>query len=144
MTPEPARLADLDAIRALLQSSALPHEDLTGGHLRHFVVLRDGSALAGIGGLEVHGSHGLLRSVAVPAQRREQGRGSALVATLEANARTLGLQSLYLLTTTAADYFAQRGYERIARGTAPAGIQRSAEFSTLCPSTAICMVKALS
>lgn len=143
MTPEPARLADLDAIRALLQSSALPHADLTGAHLRHFVVLRDGGALAGIGGLEVHGPYALLRSVVVPADGRAQGRGSVLVGTLEANARALKLESIYLLTTTAADYFAQRGYDRIARSIAPAAIQRSAEFATLCPASAVCMVKML-
>jgi amino-acid N-acetyltransferase len=140
---QPAQAADLPAIRALLQSERLPHEDLTAQHLPDFLVLRDGSALVAIAGLERHGRDGLLRSVAVTPDRRGTGLGVAMVAATEQRARALGLAALYLLTTTAAEFFAQRGYRRIERKDAPAPLQASREFSTLCPSSATCMVKPL-
>jgi amino-acid N-acetyltransferase len=138
-----AQAADLPEIRALLEAAGLPHEDLTAGHLEHFLVLRSGPALAGVAGLEVHGADGLLRSVAVSQALRAQGFGAGLVAALEARAGARGLRALYLLTTTAAEFFARRGYRRIERREAPPRIQASAEFSALCPATATCMVKQL-
>jgi amino-acid N-acetyltransferase len=140
---QPAQAADLPAIRALLQAERLPHEDLTPQHLQDFLVLREGNALVAIAGLERHGRDGLLRSVAVTSNRRGTGLGITLVAATEQRARALGLAALYLLTTTAAEFFAQRGYRRIERKDAPAALQASREFSTLCPSTATCMVKPL-
>lgn len=140
---EPARPGDLAEIRALLQGERLPQEDLTAAHLEHFVVLRDGAAIAAVAGFERHGRHGLLRSVAVAPALRERGLGAALVEAIETQARALQLEALYLLTTTAAEFFARRGYRRIERGAAPQPVQASREFSALCPSTATCMVKAL-
>lgn len=139
----PAQAADLPDIRALLQSADLPQEDLTQAHLQDFLVLRESGALVGVAGLERHGADGLLRSVAVAPGRRGGGLGAGLVAAVEAQARTAGLRALYLLTTTAADFFARHGYRRIERREAPAPLQASREFSALCPSTATCMVKAL-
>ena len=148
MTPsaapvEPARLEDLPAIRALLQAERLPQEDLTPAHLGQFLVVRRDGALAAVAGFERHGRDGLLRSVAVAAPLRQHGLGAALVEAVEAQARVAKLDALYLLTTTAAEFFARRGYRRIERSAAPAAVQASREFSALCPSTATCMVKTL-
>jgi len=140
---EPARPGDLPAIRALLQAERLPHEDLTTRHLDNFLVLRDGAALWAVAGLERHGRDGLLRSVTVAPACRRGGLGGAMVGAAEGRARALGLGALYLLTTTAADFFARRGYRRIAREDAPAPLQASREFSALCPASATCMVKSL-
>jgi amino-acid N-acetyltransferase len=46
-----------------------------------------------------------------------------------------------LLTQTAATYFAARGYAPIPRAQAPAAVQASAEFTSLCPPSSTCMVK---
>lgn len=140
---EPARPGDLPAIRALLQAEQLPHEDLTAAHLQDFFVLREGAGLVAVAGLERHGADGLLRSVAVAPDRRRGGLGIALAEATEQRARALGLGALYLLTTTAADFFARRGYRRIERQAAPAPLQASREFAALCPSSATCMVKTL-
>lgn len=139
----PAQAADLPDIRALLQADKLPQEDLTPAHLADFVVLRDGATLVAVAGLERHGADGLLRSVAVAPGRRGGGLGAGLVQAVEARARAAGIGALYLLTTTAADFFARRGYRRIERREAPAPLQASREFSALCPASATCMVKAL-
>jgi amino-acid N-acetyltransferase len=42
---------------------------------------------------------------------------------------------------TAEGFFAKQGYCRTARDSAPDEIQETTEFRTLCPATAVCMVK---
>ena len=143
LRPEPARGDDLPAIRGLLDACQLPHEDLGAPLLANFVVLRGASGLAGVAGVEVHGRDGLLRSVAIAPEQRQHGLGQALVHACEERARSQGVQALYLLTTTAAEFFARRGYRTTGRKQAPAPIQATREFSTLCPGTAVCMVKPL-
>ncbi|HEX2076544.1 MAG TPA: arsenic resistance N-acetyltransferase ArsN2 [Longimicrobium sp.] len=143
MIPEPARPADFDAIVTLLGDASLPHEDLTPGHLKHFLVLRDGDGIAGVVGMEVADDAGLLRSLAVPEARRGGGLASRLVDALEAHARAAGIRTLYLLTTTAEGFFARRGYVRADRAAVPEAIAATAEFRSICPSTAACMAKAL-
>jgi amino-acid N-acetyltransferase len=48
---------------------------------------------------------------------------------------------LYLLTTTAREFFAGRGYRAIDRADAPERIRGTTEFSDLCPASATAMVK---
>jgi amino-acid N-acetyltransferase len=50
---------------------------------------------------------------------------------------------LYLLTTTADAFFRRLGYEQTARELAPPAIKATREFSSLCPSSSIFMVKQL-
>ncbi|WP_228434553.1 hypothetical protein [Natrarchaeobaculum aegyptiacum] len=49
------------------------------------------------------------------------------------------VDALYLLTTTAVDFFAARGYDEIDRADAPDAIRNTTEFADLCPSSATCM-----
>ena len=65
------------------------------------------------------------------------------MAVLESSARQSGVSDLYLLTLTAQEFFAKRGYHVIARKDVPATIQASAEFMSLCPASAACMWKRL-
>ena len=143
MTPETARPSDYPAIVALLADAALPHDDLTPEHLEHFLVLRDGSEIAGVVGMEVAEDAGLLRSLAVPAARRGGGLAGVLVAALEARARSIGIRTLYLLTTTAEGFFARRGYTLTDRGAVPDAIAATLEFRGICPASAACMARAL-
>ena len=48
------------------------------------------------------------------------------------------LIGVYLLTTTAPEYFARLGFERVAREGVPTTLQQSSEFATVCPASAIC------
>jgi amino-acid N-acetyltransferase len=48
---------------------------------------------------------------------------------------------LYLITTTAKDFFNRQGYCIIQREKSPEAIKETAEFSSLCPSTAVVMKK---
>jgi amino-acid N-acetyltransferase len=136
----PAEGADLAEVEALLEANDLPVADLRSGAGRFFRAVTGGE-LVGVGGFESYGAVGLLRSVVVPAAYRGEGYGTATCDALEDRAREAGLADLYLLTTTAAKFFAARGYERVDREAAPAAIRESSELTDLCPSSATCMRK---
>ncbi len=87
-----------------------------------------------------YGAFGLLRSVAVVPALRGGGVGRALVADRLAAARAMGLAAVYLLTTTAADYFRRLGFAPAPREEAPHNLAASPEFSGACPTSAKCMV----
>jgi amino-acid N-acetyltransferase len=139
--PVPARARDQAGIKATLAACELPVEDLTPAALRHFWVMRDGPKLVGVVGLGLLGDVGLLRSLAVLESYRGRGMGAQLADKAEDYARAQGVQTLYLLTTTVPDFFARRGYRRTHRDTAPAPLQNTAEFKSLCPESAVCMMK---
>ena len=128
---------------SLLEREKLPASDLTDEHLEQYFFAGPASVPTAIVGLELYGSVALLRSLVVSADVRSAGIGTALVAHAEEHARSQGVQSLYLLTTTAEAFFARRGYTRIERGTAPAAIQSTREFANLCPASSAFMFKQL-
>ena len=130
-------------VKQLLSESGLPIEDITAQHLQHFFGFGSGPELEGLVGLELYGEVALLRSLAVASSRRGTGVGSGLVAHAELHARDKGVQSLYLLTTTAEQFFLRRGYARIPRDEAPAAIRSTKEFSGICPTSSAFMVKYL-
>lgn len=129
-------------IRALLTDNGLPVEDLDSAAVA-FWVADDGAPIAGVVGLQVFEDVGLLRSLVVRAEHRRGGTGDRLVAAIEHEARAQGLRQLVLLTQTAAQYFAHRGYRTIDRAQAPVAVQASAEFKSLCPASATCLTKSL-
>ena len=126
------------AIERLLNAAQLP---LAGArdHLRGFVVAERDGAVAACAALEHYGRTALLRSVAVDAAHRGTGLGARLVRQLIANARNEAIDSLFLLTTTAADWFVRFGFVRILRESVPEALHQSAELQGACPSTAIVM-----
>ncbi|MFW5963980.1 MAG: arsenic resistance N-acetyltransferase ArsN2 [Natronomonas sp.] len=132
----------LEYVETLLAAENLPVEDVRSNSEWFYVAL-DGDDRVGIGGLEPAGDDALLRSVVVEATVRGRGYGGALRAALEAKARADGVDTLYLLTTTAADFFAEGGYAVIDRQEAPDAVRRTREFEEFCPSTATCMKKSL-
>jgi amino-acid N-acetyltransferase len=142
VTLEPASEADLDSVEDLLSRCELPTADVRE-QAECFYLGTRGDRVVGVGGLEPYGSDGLLRSVAVEPSVRGQGVDSAIAEALEAEARESGIETLYLLTTTAADFFGSRGYERIEREAAPDAIAATSQFADLCPESATCMRRAL-
>jgi N-acetylglutamate synthase-like GNAT family acetyltransferase len=134
-----ARAEDLAAAEALLARCALPVAGLVDQFPAGYVVAGEAPMIA-LAGLEVHGSHGLLRSVAVDPTARARGLGRVLVEHRLAHARALGLTSVFLLTTTAPRFFAALGFTPCARDHAPAALQATPEFAGVCPSSAACMV----
>lgn len=128
-------------VRDLLESNHLPISDLTENvQLYAFAI---GAEQAAVTGLEVFGEAALLRSVAVADAWKGKGIGQNIVAETEELARVQGLRELWLLTTTAEGFFGALGYEKVDAQTAPPLMQRTAQFSGLCPSSAACMKKYL-
>lgn len=142
VTLRPADDSALSYIEARLRENDLPVDDVRSKPECFFVGDEDGTRI-GFGGIETYGEHGLLRSVVVEQSARGAGRGMALCDALEATAAEDGVETLYLLTTTAAGFFAKRGYVEVERETVPESIQRTTEFADLCPATATCMRKVL-
>jgi amino-acid N-acetyltransferase len=136
---EPARPHDLRGALDLLGRSELTEQDVAERWGHYFVVREDDGRVVGVAGLEVHGEDGLLRSVAVDAEYRGQGLAASLVETAVERAGRLKLRAVYLLTTSARDYFARRSFADCRREEAPAAIRESWEFRTGCPSTAAFM-----
>jgi amino-acid N-acetyltransferase len=142
--PAIATAADHSAVRLLLVEAGLPVADFDSAPRLSFWVVRDDSGRpVGAIGLERHGDIGLLRSLVVAPDWRSRGLGKTLVRTLEAQANAIGVVELVLLTETAEKFFRQLGYSAIDRDRAPTVLTSSAEFRTLCPSTAACMTKRL-
>jgi amino-acid N-acetyltransferase len=137
--PRPLRLS----VVALLEAEGLPVSDLTEAHLEHFFFTGTDGAPSALVGLEIYGGSALLRSLVVSAPARTQGLGSALVLHAEEYAAAHQVHSIYLLTTTAEPYFGRRGYQRIDRAQAPASIQSTREFASLCPASSAFMIKRL-
>lgn len=139
----PAQREDYAAVISLLDAAHLPHADLTPEHLDEFLLSERGRGLDGVVGLEGQGEARLLRSLAVSERAQGHGLGHRLLEAAEAQARSRGAQRLWLLTTTAEAFFARAGYVRAERETAPKALRLLTEFSSVCPSTAACMTKAL-
>lgn len=142
ITLQRAGVEELDHIETLLEANGLPTRDVRAKPECFFVACDEGTVV-GVGGLEHDGSDGLLRSLVVTESVRGRGYGTTLCAALESRARSEGIEALYLLTTTAASFFRERGYDEITREETPVSIQGTAEFSELCPDSATCLRKDL-
>ena len=135
--------ADEPAMRDLIDASGLAATDLTPAHFVNFLKAKSGGRMVGCVGLEIFGDIGLLRSLAVAPDLRGRGVGARLVAEAERVAAQLSVRELYLLTTTAEKFFAEHGYIPVPRAQAPAAIQGTAEFGTLCPTSSAFMHKSV-
>jgi amino-acid N-acetyltransferase len=139
-----ARSDDLDAIKELLEANGLPFSDVNAALLNSFLLAEDGDGtVVGSVGLERFGNNALLRSLVVTPAARKDGLGGNLVARAEDVARGSGVSELWLLTTTAADFFRRASYVVVDRAAAPVEVQVSAQFAALCPASAVCLKKKL-
>lgn len=139
-----ARIEDIAAIRELLTRAALPVADVSEtSPITFFVFEDDEHVITGCIGLEEYRDVGLLRSLAVSSDASGSGVGRALVATIEEAAALRGTGQLYLLTTTASDFFVRGGYKVTDRESAPDAIRGTSQFAELCPTSATFMTKML-
>ena len=138
----PARPSDLSAISALLVEFGLPIQGVVDS-LDSFVLVELEGRLIGVGGVELHDHDALLRSLAVSTEHQHRGIATMICDHLEARAAQHGIDSVYILTETAEQFFAGRGYVVVARSAAPEAIAASEEFSNLCPQSATFMRKSV-
>jgi arsenite methyltransferase len=130
---------DLAPIKALLGTASLPIEGVDDQFGSGYAVAEENGQLVGAIGIEIYGKYGLLRSAVVSGAQRGRGIGEALVFDRIDWSMRQELEALYLLTTTAAEYFPRFGFAIADRATVPVEVQASAEFSSLCPSSATVM-----
>lgn len=133
---------DEPGLLALLTRCGLPLDGVRD-HLANALVARQGSRLVGSAVLEVYAGGALLRSVAVEEDARGLGLGIRLTEGALALARRLGVRRVFLLTETAAQFFARFGFETISRGDVPESVRASVEFTTACPQSALVMERTL-
>jgi amino-acid N-acetyltransferase len=128
---------------ALRDECGLPVADIDGGSPVLFFGMRRDGLLQAVIGLELYPPVALLRSLAVRPAARQRGFGGQLVDFAETFARGRGVDALYLLTTTTADYFLQRAYTSVVRSSAPEAIRKTSQFACLCPDSSELLVRSL-
>jgi amino-acid N-acetyltransferase len=131
--------ADLPAVRALLERCQLPTADLSPAHLERFTVCRRNDELVATVGIEALGDTALLRSLAVIPELRGRRLAHALWQRARDEAVRCGIGRLYLLTNTAAGLFSSWGFRAISRDAVPEAVRATAEYSSLCGSSATVM-----
>ncbi len=142
---EPIRLCESGEwsdVLALLAACGLPTDGLAD-HWGSTWVAVDPEApgeILGSVALEFHGDAALLRSLATREDRRSRGVGQALFEFAMARASDRGVESVALLTTTAAPFFARRGFAAVSRDALPESLSASAEFRGACPASATAMI----
>jgi amino-acid N-acetyltransferase len=128
---------ELPEVEQLVAASALTLDGLAectrAGDV--LVARADDGCLMGCVALELFGSDALVRSLAVTAGGRGRGLGSALLSRALDHARAAGVHEAWLLTETAAPYFAARGWQPADRAAAPVLVAGSVEFTGACPVT---------
>ena len=139
-----ADATDLPVIRELLAAHRLPTADLddAAADIRFLAVRENGRPVGAIA-VQVLGQRGLLRSLVVAPTHRGRGFARRLVAEAERVALQAGVRELVLLTETAAPFFSRLGYRPAVRESMPTDVQSTAEFASLCPSSAVCLAKPL-
>jgi N-acetylglutamate synthase-like GNAT family acetyltransferase len=133
-----AKQSDFPAVEKLLKTNGLPVEGVKE-NFASFIVAEHGDRIVGAVGLELYDSMALLRSAVVAAADRGTGVGRRLVEQILEFAERTGVDEIYLLTTTAEEYFPRFGFVRTTRAAVPAAVKTSAEFRGACPDTAIVM-----
>jgi N-acetylglutamate synthase-like GNAT family acetyltransferase len=130
-----------DGLKAALVRAGLPADDVGDARLLFWRFETIEGTPVGFGGLEIHGSDALLRSLVTLPPLRQIGMGAAMVAVLEIEARALKCRAIYLLTTSDTKFFGRLGYAPCARSDVPPAIRGSRQFAALCPPSAAAMVK---
>jgi len=130
-TVRPATAHDVSAVETLLACFDLPTAGVAD-HIADFVVAEDGGTIVASAGIELYGTSALLRSVAVKPAYRGQGLARVLVEHLLVRARRTGVRTIFLLTSTAPDYFARLGFAAIPDVDVDPGVRASKEFDSCC------------
>jgi arsenite methyltransferase len=127
-----AEAGDRAAVERLLKALGLPIAGVPDD-LRNFVVATHGGDVIGVTGLELADSSAvLLRSVGVDPAHRKNGVARRLVALAIEDARSMNIRSVYLLTPSAATYFARWGFVVSDRSEIPAALAATSEFQGAC------------
>ena len=142
MTIHPAEKTDLAVVRQLLEAEHLPLDDLET-HLATMIVAKRDGEVVGASAVELYADGALLRSVVVSPLAQGQGLGHLLTEAALNVAKSHGIETAFLLTTTAERFFPRLGFEPISRQDVPESVQASVEFRSACPASATVMRRRL-
>jgi amino-acid N-acetyltransferase len=137
----PASQNSFSAAIELLKKNNLPTEDINPG--TQLFVIEENDSVIGTIAVEYNFDVALLRSLSISEQKRNSGIGQMLVAFIENYVQKQGVQSIYLLTTTAEGFFLKKGYESVDRNEVPDFIKNTKEFSIICSASSTLMKKEL-
>ena len=135
-----ATTGDTDAIVTLVRDADLAVPGVVE-HLDTFLVAERDRRAVGAIGLEIRGTDALLRSAVVAPDARGSGIGTSLVNAVLDLARREGVNTLYLLTTSAQGYWVRQGFAVVSRDAVPDAVKRSEEFISACPASAAAMMR---
>ena len=138
MEIRPATDSDLEQVEALLRDARLPLEDARDAFRVGFVA-KEHKAIVGAVALEMYPDSALLRSLVVDQAAQGKGLGGRLTQAAIEEAQRRGVYAIYLLTTTAEQFFPRFGFVAVDRQSMPLSIQGSIEFQSACPASAIAM-----
>ena len=128
------RVSELLAICGLV-----PLDDAAQFGSQYSLAVLPHDLIVGVAGIECYEHDALLRSVAVAPKFRRQGLGRRLAEDRLSWAARNAVSTVFLLTTDAAPYWRQLGFEEISRSLAPTAILNSHEWLAACPSSALAM-----
>jgi UDP-N-acetylmuramate: L-alanyl-gamma-D-glutamyl-meso-diaminopimelate ligase len=139
-----ATAEDAEAIDALLDSYGVPAV-IASNQVETLVIrhrLEDPSEIVGCVCVEVTGECAFLFGLAVERERRGQGLGWILGDAVMRRARTLGARTVYLATSTAADFFASKlGFSPVDLDEVEPLVRGSENFRAYAAlANAVCMV----
>ncbi len=135
---EHASILDVEEIKRLMEFSNLTSTGVEE-HIDNFLVARESGRIIGCAGIEVWQADGPMRSVAVIPERRGSGLGKELTLAALEYAKSLKLQTLSLLTQTAAEFFPKLGFIEIERNSLPKQIREFIDQTGVCPKSATAM-----
>lgn len=137
-----ASAVDYEGVLTLLRAADLPTAGVRAS-LQDFLVAEEGDRIVGAVGLEIYGAAALLRSAVVDPTHRGSGLGGKLVSRVLDHAARRGVREVYLLTTTAEQYFPRFGFVPVERDAVATDVRASEEFKGACPESAVAMRKVL-
>lgn len=129
---------ELKRFASILKQHKLPYSDLSI-HQHLLFEFNSGGTIVGTGGLEIYDRLALLRSVTIHPDWRGRNLGTEVVRQMQMVAKSKGVSSLFLLTTSAEPFFRKLGFEMTPREIVPDAIRATKEFTGICPSSAIVM-----
>lgn len=135
---KPLNQNDYQQLSGLLQAAGLCHTDLKAPEVELFGVSAAGGWV-GYFGYEIYGHAALFRSLVVVPGFRGQGYGTLIWQEAKERLQNKQAKEVYLLTNTAAPFFARLGFAAVPRASVPVSIAATTEFKEFCPADSVCM-----
>lgn len=128
----------IPTIEKILRKEKLPYQDVNTENIEFYMAFSNAD-FVGIVGLERFVGVALLRSMVVFDNFRNKGFGRRIVNQILEEATSKSIKEIFILTTTAKNFFEHLGFEVIERENVPNEIKSTTEFTSLCPASATCM-----